>query len=111
MHGGVWITAARERANLTIEELAERTGYSVEQITDWEYRREPILHDTLVAVVAATGWELRIGLRETPKVDIAQVQACLRLTPQQRLDQAMSGANALMPARNAALKRLAGRGA
>ena len=94
MIGGAWITEARERAELTRDELALRSGYSVEQVEDWEYNRVPPTYDVIRELAALCGW--LFGGRLDPLgdgSDIAMIQYCLSLTPGERVERGVRMAN------------------
>lgn len=99
MHGGVWITAARERANITLEELAGRAGLSLARLDALERGEERVGYDELVRLVALCGQRLRVTLEEDDGIDVAQVQQCMALTPTERVEQAARAANFILEAR------------
>jgi hypothetical protein len=67
MDGAVVLRSARHRAHLTQEQLAVRAGVTQSVISAYESgRRQPSV-PTLAALVAATGFELDLQLRATPR--------------------------------------------
>ncbi len=67
MDGAVALREARQRAHLTQEQLAARAGVTQSVISAYESgRRQPSV-PTLAALVAATGFELDLQLRTTPR--------------------------------------------
>ncbi len=61
------LRSARQRARLTQSQLAERAGVTQSVISAYEAgRRQPSL-PTLSALIAATGYELDLQLRATPR--------------------------------------------
>jgi ribosome-binding protein aMBF1 (putative translation factor) len=101
MHWGAYITDARTRASLTVEELAARSGFEAEIINDWEYERACPRIDEWVKVLAAAGFAPMVRLVEDDGVDIAQIERHLAMTPDQRLDFWISAANWALSGREA----------
>jgi predicted nucleotidyltransferase/DNA-binding XRE family transcriptional regulator len=67
MEGAVLLRSARRRARLTQSQLAERAGVTQSVVSAYEAgRRQPSL-PTLSALIAATGYELDLQLRATPR--------------------------------------------
>ena len=67
MDGAVVLRSARERARLTQAQLGARAGVTQSVISAYESgRRQPSV-PTLAALVAATGFELDLQLRSTPR--------------------------------------------
>lgn len=67
MESAVLLRSARRRARLTQSQLAERAGVTQSVISAYEAgRRQPSL-PTLSALIAATGYELDLQLRSTPR--------------------------------------------
>ena len=65
--GATVLRSARHRARLTQQQLAARAGITQSVISAYESgRRQPSV-PTLVALVAATGFELDLRLRSTPR--------------------------------------------
>ena len=91
MIGGAWITEARERAEMTREDLALKSGYSVEQIEEWEYNRVAPTYDVIRALTRFCGWrfEGRLEPVETEdahqiQIDLGPIAYTLSLTPAER---------------------------
>ncbi len=105
MHWGAYITDARARAGLTVEELAGRSGVEAALITDWEYERTCPSIDEWVKLLAAAGFAPVVRLVEDDGVDIAQIQRHLAMTPDQRLDFWIAAANWIIDGR-AAMARM-----
>lgn len=86
MNGGVVIKAARLRAGLSQRALAKHAGTTQNALSRWERGLvEPGLQ-TVAAIVAACGLELRIGLAEPDPQSAALHAAAAALTPRERLD-------------------------
>lgn len=67
MESAVLLRSARRRARLTQAQLADRAGVTQSVISAYEAgRRQPSL-PTLSALIAATGHELDLQLRSTPR--------------------------------------------
>lgn len=67
MESAVLLRSARHRAQLTQSQLADRAGVTQSVISAYEAgRRQPSL-PTLTALIAATGYELDLQLRSTPR--------------------------------------------
>jgi transcriptional regulator with XRE-family HTH domain len=66
------IAAARERAGLTLRELAERTGTSAAAICEYEAGRRIPRVDTLERILAGTGAALDLQVRwaTPPTIDV-----------------------------------------
>lgn len=107
MHWGAYITDARTRAGLSVEELAAKSGFAAALITDWEYERECPRVDEWVQVLAAAGFAPVVRLVEDDGVDIAQIQRHLRMTPDERLDFLIASANWALRGREAMASALA----
>lgn len=76
---------ARQRAGLTQQQLAERSGHPRETIARWETgAREPSL-STLRALVAASGLDLVLNLAERDRDLEALVTDQLKISPRERL--------------------------
>lgn len=86
MHWGAYITDARTRAGLTVEELAARSGFEAGLIDEWEFEHACPQVDEFVAVLRAAGFAPVVRLVEDDGVDIAQIQRHLAMTPDQRMD-------------------------
>jgi transcriptional regulator with XRE-family HTH domain len=86
------VRIARQRAGITQQQLADRSGYARETIARWETgAREPSLA-TLKALVAACDLDLVIHLaQKDPSLD-ALVDDQLALTPTERLGRLMPAA-------------------
>lgn len=107
MHWGAYITDARTRAGLTVEQLAARSGFEAALIADWEYERECPRIDEWVKLLAAAGFAPVVRLVEDDGVDIAQIQRHLAMTPDQRLDFLIASANWALEGREAMALALA----
>lgn len=67
MESGVVLRSARQRAHLTQQQLAAAAGVTQSVVSAYESgRRQPSV-PTLAALVAATGFELDLQLRTTPR--------------------------------------------
>jgi transcriptional regulator with XRE-family HTH domain len=80
------VRIARQRAGLTQQQLAKRSGHPRETIARWETgAREPSL-SALKALVAASGLDLVLHLAEHDASLDQQVSALVGLSPSKRLD-------------------------
>lgn len=61
------LRSARTRAHLTQEQLATRAGVTQSVISAYESRRRQPSVPTLAALITATGFELDLQLRSTPR--------------------------------------------
>lgn len=99
MNGGVVIRAARLRAGLSQRALAQRASTTQNAISRWERGVvEPGL-DTVAAVVAACGFELRVSIADTDPTEHATHAVAEAMTPRQRLDLAANWARLARRAR------------
>lgn len=81
------IREARLRAGLTQQQLAKRIETTQSAVARWERGRvEPSL-ETLRKIVAQCGLDLNIALRVRDPDESTLIDANLRLTPEERLDQ------------------------
>lgn len=101
MHWGAYITDARTRAGLTVEQLALRSGFEAALIDDWEFERECPRVDEFVAVLRAAGFAPVLRLVEDDGVDLAQIERHLAMTPDERMDLLITAANWLLEGREA----------
>ena len=87
MTSGDLIRAARLRAELSQEQLAERLGLAQSSIARWETDAVEPGFSTLRRVLQACGFDLSLALvpfERNPARD-ARIQEVSRLTPQERL--------------------------
>jgi transcriptional regulator with XRE-family HTH domain len=83
------VRIARQRAGLTQQQLADRSGHPRETIARWETgAREPSLSD-LRALVSAANLDLVINLAQRDESLFEAVDDELQLTPVQRLRRAL----------------------
>jgi transcriptional regulator with XRE-family HTH domain len=83
------VRIARQRAGLTQQQLADRSGHPRETIARWETgAREPSLTD-LRALVSAADLDLVINLAQRDESLLEAVDDELQLTPMQRLRRAL----------------------
>ena len=101
MHWGAYITDARTRAGLSVEELAARSGFEAAQIDEWEFEHACPRVDEFVAVLRAAGFAPVLRLVEDDGVDLAQIQRHLAMTPDERMDLLIIAANWLLEGRDA----------
>ena len=81
------IREARRRVGLTQQQLADRLESTQSIIARWEAGKVEPSFSTLREIVRACGLELELSIRELDSDQWALVEANLRLTPEQRLDQ------------------------
>ena len=87
MTSGDLIRAARLRAELSQEQLADRLGLARSSIARWETDTVEPGFSTLRRVLQACGFDLSLALvpfERNPERD-ARIQAVSQLTPQERL--------------------------
>lgn len=94
---------ARRRARLTQAQLAERAGTTQSAIARIETGRTHPSFDTVVRLLRLCGFALLVALDPYDDSDLAQAQALLRLTPEERLDQMYAAVGFLEDARAAYL--------
>ena len=101
MFWGALITESCERAGLTLDELAEKSGFPAELLKSWEYGHESPTVEDLERVVRAAGFTLECSLEPDDGIDRAQIRRNLRMTPGERLDQLKATVNFILEAREA----------
>jgi len=80
------LRTARDKAALTQQELAELAGVSQQAISAYETgRKEPVL-PTLIRLLAAAGYEMRIRLEPLDEHDESVEQFLATLPPEQRAE-------------------------
>jgi len=87
MIGPTLLREARLRAGLTQAALAERADVAQSAIARWESGRSRPALGTLVTLVRACGFELRLGIGESDPTEASLIDQQLPLSPTQRLDQ------------------------
>lgn len=101
MKGGSIIRDARRRAGLTQDQLARRLGTSQSAIARWESGAVSPTLETLSRVVEACGLSLTIILGDADDHDLGLALTNTDLTPQERLEQLISGIRFTEELRNA----------
>lgn len=86
MRGGDLVREARRRAGLTQAELADRAGTTQSALARLESGLTSPKFDTVLRLIRLCGFRLDVGLDPYDDSDIAQANALLRLTPDERLD-------------------------
>ena len=81
------VRSARRRVHLTQRELSRRAGIPQPTIAAIESGRQDPRYSTLVALLAACGYELGYERRAGEGVDQSLIRAELRRTPLERLRQ------------------------
>jgi transcriptional regulator with XRE-family HTH domain len=84
--GNDLVREARKRVGLTQRELAERAGTTQSAIARIETGRSTPSFDTVLRLLRLCGLDLDIMLVERDDSDIAQAEAHLRMTVQERAD-------------------------
>lgn len=85
MLGGDLVREARRRAGLTQRELAERAGTTQSAIARLESGRTRPSFDSVVQLVRLCGFRLDVALDPYDDSDIAQAEALLRMSVDERL--------------------------
>ncbi len=87
MDAAALIREARLRGKLTQAELATRAGTTQSAIARWETGQSSPSADKVAELVGHCGFDLELSLSARDPELISQLEANLRLTPTQRLDQ------------------------
>jgi len=82
----VW--GARRGAGLSQRELARRSGVPQPTIARIERGQQIPRVDTLMRMLDACGFELRLGPKRGKDVDVSLIDGWLRLTPAERAERA-----------------------
>lgn len=85
--GGDLIREARRRAGLTQRQLAEHAGTTQSAIARWEAGRSAPSWETVRRLIRLCGLDLEVAIVAHDDSDIAQAEANLVLTPEQRLQR------------------------
>ena len=93
------VREARERAGLTQAALAERAGVAQSTVSRVESGARTPSTDLVERLVRATGYEIRVGLGEPDPETAALLERNLRLSPQERLDNAVRAARFVLRGR------------
>lgn len=91
MLGGDLVREARRRAGLTQRELAERAGTTQSAIARLESGRTSPSFDAVLRMIRLCGFRLDVALDPYDDSDVAQAEALLRLSTDERLDQMHAG--------------------
>ena len=86
MLGGDLVREARRRAGLTQRELAERGGTTQSAIARVESGRTSPSFDLVLKLIKACGFRLDVALDPYDGSDVAQAEALLKLSMEERLD-------------------------
>ena len=84
-----WVNGARRSAGLSQRQLAERSGLPQPTIARIERGHQVPRADTLQRLLAACGWELRMGPKRGADVDRSDIREWMELSP---ADRARGGA-------------------
>jgi transcriptional regulator with XRE-family HTH domain len=91
MLGGDLVREARKRAGLTQHELAQRAGTTQSAIARVESGRTSPSFDLVQRLLKAAGFRLDVALDPYDDSDIAQAEALLKLSVEERLDRMYAG--------------------
>ena len=80
------VRTARDRAGLTQQQLAERAGVTQQAISAYETGRQDPRLQTLIGLLAAAGFEMRIQLTRLDGHDESLDQFLASLPPTQRAE-------------------------
>ena len=106
MYGGDLVREARRRAGLTQRELAERAGTTQSSIARLETGQTSPSFDLVVRLIKVCGFRLDVFLDPYDDSDIAQAEALLRKSVDERIAEMEAGiafAEELRAARERAL--------
>lgn len=81
---------ARRRAALTQSQLAARAGTTQSAVARLESGRTSPSFDTVVRLVRLCGFRLDVALEAYDDTDVAQAEALLRLSVDERVDHVLS---------------------
>ena len=90
MTGADLVREARRRADLTQRELAERAGTTQSAIARLESGRTSPSFDTVLRLIRLCGFRLDVALDPYDDSDVAQAEALLRLSVDERADRLTS---------------------
>jgi len=88
MSSAVWVNGARRAAGLSQRELSRRSGVAQSAIARIERGQQMPRSDTLERLLAACGFELRVGPVRGGGVDRSLTTRWLRLSPAERAEGA-----------------------
>ena len=88
--GADLVREARRRAGLTQRELAERAGTTQSAIARLESGRTSPSFDSVVRLVRLCGFRLDVALDPYDDSDIAQAEALLRMSVDERVEHVLS---------------------
>ena len=89
---GALIRAARTRAGITQDQLADRLATSQSLIARWETGAVEPTFQTVVRAVRACGFDLAFSVVEYDHGHDRLISENLRVSPEQRLDRMVAGA-------------------
>lgn len=92
MTGADLVREARRRAGLTQRGLAERAGTTQSAIARLESGRTSPSFDSVVRLIRLCGFRLDVALDRYDDSDIAQAEALLRLSVDERVEHVLSAA-------------------
>ena len=101
MHWGALITQALDESGLTVEQLAAKSGFSAEIISEWEYAHESPTLDEFERLMRAAGMRITWSIEHDDGLDVTQIQRNLRLTPEERLERLKAGVRFIQEGRRA----------
>lgn len=90
MTGADLVREARKRAGLTQRQLAERAGTTQSAIARLESGRTSPSFDLVLRLVRLCGFRLDVALEPYDDSDVAQAEALLRLTVDERAERLTS---------------------
>lgn len=95
MLGGDLVREARRRANCTQRELAERAGTTQSAIARLESGRTSPSFDQVQTLLRHCGFNLLVALDPYDDSDLAQAEAMLRLSVEERIEHLTNTVNRL----------------
>jgi len=86
----IWVYGARRAANLSQRDLARRSGVAQSAVARIERGQQVPRADTLERLLAACGFELRLGPVRGGNVDRREIERFLELSPRERSERGVA---------------------
>lgn len=88
MSAALYLNQARRAVGISQRELARRSGIPQPSIARIEGGHQIPRYDTLLRLLEACSFELRLGPKRGDGVDMGLIEQCLAMTPPERLERA-----------------------